>query len=173
MTFDPHAYTIAIKKIVRDGETVFKATVAELPNLATYEDTAEEAYSSIVEDISALHEMATKHGHAFPEPLQERHIEATGRVTLRLPRTLHQRLTEQSIEEDVSLNTYIISLLSEAGTANAISSKLAASVRTQMRAALATSQLIHDAGTGKTTAAYSSTAEISVIERDESWTKLH
>jgi predicted HicB family RNase H-like nuclease len=173
MTFDAHAYTITTKKITRDGETVFKASVAEVPSLATYEDSPEHAYATIIEDIEALHALAVQHGHEFPAPLAERGSEASGRVTLRLPRTLHQRLAEQCVVEDVSLNTYIISLLSETLTARSISDRVTVALQTHVRAALTATQLIHEAGVGKPTAVYSTTSEISLPAKDDTWTKLH
>lgn len=173
MTFDAHAYTITTRKVSNEGEISFKATVAELPNLSTYEDTAESAYASIIEDIAALHAMALELGHAFPEPLGEPAGQHTGRVTLRLPRMLHSRLAEQSVLEDVSLNTYLVALLSEAASARTVASTIARSIQANVREALMATQLIHEAGAGKPASVYSTTAEIVISEKDETWTKLH
>jgi hypothetical protein len=172
MTFDPHAYTITTRKRVHDGETIYKATVAELPHLATYEDTWEAAYASIVEDIEALHAMAVQNGHPFPPPMSEP-AECTGRVTLRLPRTLHHRLAEQSLRDDVSLNTCIVALLAEALSANSVASAMVLSMQRQLREMLGTTDLLHQAGAHGPSTAYSTTSQKSIVEKDETWTPLH
>ena len=68
MKTDPNDYGIHIERIVEDGTVSYKATVAELPHLTTYEETAQAALEVMIEDISALQRLALEHGHRFPPP---------------------------------------------------------------------------------------------------------
>ncbi len=49
--FDPHAYTITVRQGEYEGEPCFEARVRELPDLAEYGDTAEEAYALAIDAI--------------------------------------------------------------------------------------------------------------------------
>jgi predicted HicB family RNase H-like nuclease len=88
-----------------DGETTFEARVLELPDVAGYGDTREEAEEAAIEAIRGLQSSAEAAGRSFPRPLVEAH--ETGRFTLRLSRDLHTRAAVFAALGDVSLNTFI------------------------------------------------------------------
>lgn len=109
---DAERYSIIVKIVDVDGESLYRATAVELPDLAEFAETREEVTDLILEAIEGLKSEAKAEGRAFPEPLSESELEYSGRVTLRLPRTVHRFVAEQADIEGVSLNAYIISALS-------------------------------------------------------------
>ena len=56
--------------------------------------------------------MLEEHGKSVPPPIVPMD-DYSGRVTLRLPKTLHRALAMAADEEGVSLNSYLVSLLSQ------------------------------------------------------------
>jgi predicted RNase H-like HicB family nuclease len=110
--FDPHAYTIVVKRTKVDGEHVFVAFVRELPDLVAYEPTYRRAYDLTIKAIESLHRVATEEGRPFPAP-DSFQREFSGRVTLRLPIALHRRAATQADANSVSLNAYLTVLIAE------------------------------------------------------------
>ncbi|TAL72329.1 MAG: toxin-antitoxin system HicB family antitoxin [Rhodanobacter sp.] len=108
---DPHAYGIELQRRVIDGETVFEARVRELPDLTEYADTAEEAYALALDAIETTTTAFAEMGREMPVPMEPMD-EYSGRVTLRVPRSLHRALAMAADEEGCSLNQHIVNLLS-------------------------------------------------------------
>ena len=73
--------------------------------------TVEEAISSgrlaVKETIAALKEA----GHPVPQPTEGK--AASGKFVARVPKTVHAKLSSRAKAEGVSLNTLVVSLLSE------------------------------------------------------------
>lgn len=108
---DPRAYSIEIRYGNYEGEACFQARVLELPDLYEYADSYEEAYCLAVESIEMTAEALAEQGKKMPAPFEA--LEAfSGRVTLRLPKSLHASLAESAEREDVSLNQLMVSILS-------------------------------------------------------------
>jgi predicted HicB family RNase H-like nuclease len=107
---DPQDYEISIRKTHEDGETLFKATVRELPDVAVYEDTYNAAYDAVCVVIQNLYEQARENKREFPAPYADE-AAYTGRVTLRMPRHLHRQIAAASRAERVSLNHLITTAL--------------------------------------------------------------
>jgi predicted HicB family RNase H-like nuclease len=102
-------------------ELLFKGTVAELPNVATFEKTFEDAYILAIDAIESLYESSLEENRPFPPALsQTESSEYSGRLTLRMPKWLHAQLGRQSESDGISLNQYLISILSAAGSINAL-----------------------------------------------------
>jgi predicted RNase H-like HicB family nuclease len=111
MSIDPSAYNITIRRGVFEGDTLFEARIKELPDLVEYGESYEEAYELAVDAIETTAEIFAEKGKAFPVP----HVPAdefSGRVTLRLPRSLHRALAEAADGEGVSLNRHLVDILS-------------------------------------------------------------
>lgn len=120
-SIDPYAYSINVCRVQVEGEWFFRATVAELPDVATFEETYEAAYSLAIEAIESLHETCVENDRAFPEARSIAESQGySGRLTLRMPRWLHSQLGVQANAEGISLNQYLISILSAAGSINAL-----------------------------------------------------
>ena len=107
---DPHAYGIEVRRRSIDSEVLFEARVRELPDLAEYADTAEEAYALAIDAIATTADVLTERGKSMPPPL-EPVDDWSGRVTLRLPRSLHRLLSETADDEGCSLNQHIVNVL--------------------------------------------------------------
>lgn len=108
---NPHSYNITVRRANFDGEVFFEARVKELPDVAEYADTADEAYALAIDTIEATAEIFAEKGKAMPAPYEPAD-DFSGRVTLRLAKSLHRSLTEGAEEEGVSLNQHIVNILS-------------------------------------------------------------
>lgn len=106
-----HKYNITIRLGEFEGEECYQATVKEIPSLSEYADTYEEAYALITDAIETLSEMYAEQGKVFPEPQTVTSTEYSGRVTLRLPRSLHETIAESAENEGISLNSLISNVL--------------------------------------------------------------
>ncbi len=111
--FDPTEYKISIQRQAVDSHMYYVGTVLELPDVEVYEDSFEQAYSALVCIIESLKEAADSQGRTFPSPSIQA-TECSGRVTLRMPKSIHYRCVEMASNEDVSLNQYLLSIISEA-----------------------------------------------------------
>jgi antitoxin HicB len=104
-------YTIVLERHDDADTPYWVARVAELPHCLITGDTAEEALKEIDEVkldwiISNLED-----GLPIPEPTQHKY---SGQVRLRIPPSLHQHLVNLANVEEVSLNQYMVSALSQA-----------------------------------------------------------
>jgi predicted HicB family RNase H-like nuclease len=108
-------YAITVRRVSIEGEEFWRATVRELPDVAEFAETREEAIDLALDSIETLKQAAKEEGKEFPEPLEEEE-EYSGRVTLRLPKSLHREIAMQAQLEDVSLNTYIVTALAMRST---------------------------------------------------------
>lgn len=111
MNIDAYAYNITVRRATFEGEVCFEARVKELPDLIEYGDTAEEAYALAVDGIGTTAEIMNEKGRAMPTAMTPAD-DFSGRVTLRLPRSLHRALAESSDDEGVSLNQHLVNILS-------------------------------------------------------------
>jgi predicted HicB family RNase H-like nuclease len=113
MNFDPEAYTLTIRKENVDGDILFVGRVAELQDVIAYEESYEEAHSILLDAISSLKEIADEQNRTFPAPF-ETEDEYSGRVTLRIPKTLHKSASLMADREGVSLNQFLNAVVAEA-----------------------------------------------------------
>lgn len=116
--FDPHRYTITIKLVTLEEGEYFEAMVAELPDLVEYGETYDQAYSLAVDSIATLNEAALEQGRVFPEPMPSQALEDfSGRVTLRMSKSLHASVSKLADREGVSLNSWIVEAVSARASA--------------------------------------------------------
>lgn len=110
---DPELYTISVRKESVEGEEFYVARITEFPDVEEYGDTFSEARELALETIRTSYELCSEENIAFPDPIDLRKLSnASGRVTLRMPKSLHAKLTSEAMKEEVSLNQYIVSSLS-------------------------------------------------------------
>jgi predicted RNase H-like HicB family nuclease len=101
--------------LVRDGEDKAKpwiASVEELPGCTSRGKTSEEALGGIHAAMANWIAVALEDGREIPEPKSA--TSHSGRLLLRMPRTLHADLTRASEREGVSLNQFITDVLAGA-----------------------------------------------------------
>ncbi|MCU7805928.1 MAG: type II toxin-antitoxin system HicB family antitoxin [Candidatus Thiodiazotropha sp. (ex Lucinoma borealis)] len=110
--FDPHEYAITIQRVEVDGDTYFEATVRELPDLRDYSDSYDSAYALAIDSIVTAYEMYQDESRVFPPPMKANDFwDYSGRVTLRMGKSLHARVVASAEYEGVSLNSYICTVL--------------------------------------------------------------
>jgi antitoxin HicB len=101
--------------LVRDGEDKgrpWTASVEELPGCTSRGKTAEEALGGVEAAKTSWIQAALEEGRDIPEPKSA--TSHSGRLLLRMPRTLHAELTRASEREGVSLNQFITDVLAGA-----------------------------------------------------------
>ena len=108
---NPHDYGITIRRIMEEEGVCFEARIRELPDVAEFADTFEEAYALAIDAIVTTAEALAEQGRSMPAPEQESN-DYSGRITLRLPRSLHRELAWSAKQEGVSLNQLLASVLS-------------------------------------------------------------
>lgn len=103
---DPNEYSIASRRTMVDGEMLFEARVLELPDVVGYGATREEAETEALEAIGGLQKLAAELDQPFPEPASIP-SDFSGRVTLRMTRSLHQKAAMFAEHERASLNSFV------------------------------------------------------------------
>jgi predicted HicB family RNase H-like nuclease len=107
---DASKYTITVRKGYFDGEECFEARVAELSDVAEYADSFEEAYTLAIDTIETTAELFAEQGKSMPAPIIPAD-DYSGRVTLRLSKSLHRALAKAADNENVSLNQHLTNIL--------------------------------------------------------------
>jgi predicted HicB family RNase H-like nuclease len=90
-----------------DGEHV--ATVAEFPSLSFLASTQDDALAGLLEVVQDVVDDLVESGEEVPLPLAER--EFSGNIRLRVTPEKHRELATRALEQGVSLNRYLNSLL--------------------------------------------------------------
>ncbi len=106
-------YPILIEKIYDDGELLFTASIKELPGLIVYGESLEEVYEEIELAKADWIEANLEWGREIKEPIEDSLESYSGKVTLRMPKTLHRNIKERSEVEGVSLNQTIVQLIND------------------------------------------------------------
>jgi predicted RNase H-like HicB family nuclease len=103
---DKHAISIKWS----DQDNCFVATIPGINALSAFGTTREEAIAELQIAAEAYFEAMEAAGK--PLPLPDKVTPYSGQLRLRMPRSLHAALSHEAEDEDVSLNTYIVTLLS-------------------------------------------------------------
>jgi predicted RNase H-like HicB family nuclease len=99
----------------------FVAIAPDLPGCSAIGDTQHEALAELQDAIAAWIEAARAAGNPIPPPSHPaREADYSGKILLRMPRDLHGRLASQAKSQSVSLNQYIVYLLTSASTERSI-----------------------------------------------------
>src|SRR5699024_2311885 len=113
-TFDASKYTITVKKVREDNEDLFYATVNEIPDISSYSETYQNAYEDCLDALDMLFDEAQSQGKNFPKPFAlSAASRPSGRVTLRISCSMHERVVFYAKEDDVSLNQRIVEAISQ------------------------------------------------------------
>jgi predicted RNase H-like HicB family nuclease len=99
-------------KVEVDPEGGFVIWFPDLPGCVTQADTPAEIGPMADEAKALWIESEYEAGEAIPEPAQR--LAYSGKFNLRLPRSLHAALANAAEEDGVSLNQYVVHLLSTA-----------------------------------------------------------
>ena len=107
-----YKFTVAPYIDEEHEEEGFIITCPELHGIEVYGETLDEAHEEFRAAKIAWYEMKCKLGEDISPPKQVGNS-SSGRLTVRLPKTLHFKVEEFAKEEGVSLNTGFIQLVNE------------------------------------------------------------
>ena len=100
------------KVISGDADDGFLIGVPDLPGCMTAGETMAEAVEMLDEAMFLWVAAALEEGQPIPDPKPTDH-EYSGRLLVRMPKTLHRRLIERAEDEGVSANQLAVALLSK------------------------------------------------------------
>lgn len=100
-------YGISVRLVRRDGEETYEARVTELPDVVAFGATYSEAYETALESIEGLQEQFAEMGRDFPAP-EVLETEFSGRITLRMSKSMHAAVHRRASVDGVSLNQWIV-----------------------------------------------------------------
>ena len=103
-------YPVQLLPQNEDGDEFWIAEILDLPGCMTDGATPDEALENIEEAKRLWIEAILEDGFEVPEPAQLR--DYSGKLLVRMPKSVHQGLAVQAKLEGVSLNQYVVSLLS-------------------------------------------------------------
>ena len=103
-------YNYIVQPITDESGSYFYARVLELDGCQSTGETFEEAYENLREAMEGWIE--TKLEGGFEVPLPVGYDDFSGKFVVRIPKSLHYRLTIEAEQEGVSLNQYALYKLS-------------------------------------------------------------
>ncbi|GAV23294.1 type II toxin-antitoxin system HicB family antitoxin [Carboxydothermus pertinax] len=104
-------YPIVLRKLSPEDGGGWLAEIPDLPGCMSDGETPEEALANVNDAKLSWLEVAIKRGQKIPLPEKDSD-EYSGKFTLRMPKSLHKQLVRYAKKEGVSLNQFILSLLS-------------------------------------------------------------
>jgi antitoxin HicB len=111
-------------EVKADPDGGYIVSFPDLPGCLTQADTLEEL-SAAVEEARALW-LETAYDQGIEIPLPSYREECSGKILLRVPKSLHRRLLDQADREGVSLNQYAVSVLSRGDAQASVERRLEA-----------------------------------------------
>lgn len=105
-------YPVKLTPISEEDGGGWLAEIPLLPGCMSDGETPEEALENVREAKEAWLKVALQRGQVVPEPQFDTDEQYSGKFTLRLPKSLHRRLAHAAQEENVSLNQYVLALIS-------------------------------------------------------------
>ena len=100
-------YSVSVKW--SDKDTGFIAFVPELEGLSAFGETQDEAVKELLVAAEMYMESLNESGREIPAP--NKVASYSGQLRLRMPKWLHAKMAMEAENEDVSLNTHLVSLL--------------------------------------------------------------
>lgn len=98
-------------EVAGDPEEGYLARAPELPGCFTAGETPTEAVAMLRDAMATWLESAVLEGAPIPEPGAASGEQHSGRILLRMPKSLHRALAEAADAEGVSTNQYVVALL--------------------------------------------------------------
>ena len=92
-------------------DQAFVARVPALPRCAAHGETAEQAAREAQQAADLMIDVLRAAGK--PAPPEDAVADYSGQLRLRLPRSLHERVSQLATAEGVSINTLLLSLIAE------------------------------------------------------------
>ncbi|MGI4859132.1 MAG: toxin-antitoxin system HicB family antitoxin [Janthinobacterium lividum] len=108
--FTADMYSITIRREQVEGEMFFVGRVREFPDVEVFEESHDMAYSETVSTLTDLIAQLQDEGMQVPQPLVINDV-YSGRVTLRMSKSMHRRVDRCAEDEGVSINTFVTSAI--------------------------------------------------------------
>lgn len=100
----------------------FIATCPDFPGLSAFGETPGRALAEAQIALGLFIESLQASGDRLPEASEV--IEYSGQIRLRIPKSLHASLAQNAAKEEVSLNTWMVTLLAERNSASSLTDKI-------------------------------------------------
>ncbi len=110
--------------LVPDSSGRYFAEVLEFPGCFSEGDTPGQAMDNLNEAMEAWIEAALDSGQGIPEPIATAGY--SGRVLLRLPKSLHREAARRAEMDGVSLNQYLVTAIAARAGADDLADRIAA-----------------------------------------------
>lgn len=110
--YQAEQYTISVRRENHDGENYYVGRAEEFPDITKFADSAEEARNLVLDTIQTAMMMYQQQARPFPAPKHFISDDYSGRITLRIPKSLHRNLAQLAEQDNISLNTLLVSMLS-------------------------------------------------------------
>lgn len=104
-------YNYMIQQVKDEGGIYFYGNVLELDGCQSTGQTFEEAYDSLREAMEGYIEVKIAYNDPIPEPIME--DDFSGKFVVRIPKSLHKKLSVEAAKEGISLNQYAVYKLSK------------------------------------------------------------
>lgn len=108
---DAKKYKVVVYQIETSNGLSWYAEFPDFGGVAGGGDTPEQAMNDAYENLAEM--ITYYHENKIPLPsISDTNNDYSGRVTLRMSKSLHARVAEQALKENVSLNSYICEAVS-------------------------------------------------------------
>lgn len=98
-----------VRRLEPDEDGGFVASIQEFPGLVAEGETPDEAYAKLDRAAESWLEVALAHGQHIKEPVD--FDGCSGKVALRMPRSLHRQAAELAELEGTSLNQFLVTAI--------------------------------------------------------------
>ena len=93
-----------------EEDQVFVARVPALPGCSAHGDSPDRATKEARIAATAILEVMAEHGDPIPAP--DAAADYSGKLALRLPKSMHEQVARLAAVDDVSINTKLLTLIS-------------------------------------------------------------
>lgn len=97
--------------VIPDPEGGFAARIQEFPGCLAEGESLEQAYENLESAAKAWIQTCLETGVRVPPPAESR--THSGKVLLRLPKSLHRRAAEAAAADSTSLNQFVVAAVAE------------------------------------------------------------
>ena len=104
-------YSVIVEHIKEENDEYYFSRIMELDGCHSHGSTRNASLDNLNEAMESYIEVKLEYGDPIPEPVSLNNF--SGKFLLRLPKTLHQRLTVEADKEGVSLNQYALYKLAQ------------------------------------------------------------
>lgn len=106
-------YGFVVYKTEVEGREFWIAKSKDLEFCVGQGDTCDEAIRELEENESVWLEMAEENGEQIPTPSIEQELSYSGKFTVRLSKSLHERAAKKAEQEGISLNLLVAEAVAE------------------------------------------------------------